>query len=44
MTVVRNEFERGENSPQRVLMQRVFFYGLRMAQLRQIHNRQSCRY
>ena len=24
MTVVRNEFERGENSPQRVLMQRVF--------------------
>lgn len=24
MTVVRNEFERGENSPQRVLMQRIF--------------------
>lgn len=24
MTVVRNEFERGENSPERVLMQRVF--------------------
>ncbi|MEJ7592567.1 MAG: pitrilysin family protein [Planctomycetaceae bacterium] len=24
MTVVRNEFERGENNPQRVLMQRVF--------------------
>ncbi len=23
MTVVRNEFERGENSPQRVLMQRM---------------------
>ena len=23
MTVVRNEFERGENSPQRVLMQRI---------------------
>ncbi len=44
MTVVRNEFERGENSPQRVLMQASFFDGLRMAQLRQVHDRQSCRH
>ncbi len=27
MTVVRNEFERGENSPQRVLMQRIMAAG-----------------
>ena len=36
MTVVRNEFERGENSPSRVLMQTNAIGSLRLAQLRPI--------
>ena len=37
MTVVRNEFESGENSPTRVLFERVLARGVRLAQLRQVH-------
>ena len=40
MTVVRNEFERGENNPASILNQRIYAGGLRMAQLRQVHHRQ----
>ena len=35
MTVVRNEFESGENNPQRVLWGRLQASGVRLAQLRQ---------
>ena len=39
MTVVRNEFERGENSPQSILRERVDVDGLPLAQLRQVDDR-----
>jgi zinc protease len=39
MTVVRNEFERGENSPERVLRERVEATGISVAQLRQVDHR-----
>ncbi len=41
MTIVRSEFERGENSPQRILFQRVMDRRLPVAQLRQIDDRQQ---
>ena len=44
MTVVRNEFERGENSPARVLDQAHDGRRLRMAQLRQVDDRQPQRH
>ena len=44
MTVVRNEFERGENSPGNLLNQRIDGRGLRLAQLRQVDDRQSHRH
>ena len=39
MTVVRNEFEMGENSPASVLFERVLSDGLPLAQLRQLDDR-----
>ena len=44
MTVVRNEFEQGENSPENILRQADDGGGLRVAQLRQIDYRQSQRH
>ena len=44
MTVVRNEFERGENSPQCVLSAAHRGGRLRMAQLRQVDDRQPLRH
>ena len=44
MTVVRNEFEMGENSPDRILMQRAPRNRLHLAQLRQAPHRQPLRY
>jgi zinc protease len=44
MTVVRNEFERGENSPQGCAQQTHRGRGLRMAQLRQVHHWQPQRH
>ena len=44
MTVVRNEFERGENSPHCILSQRMMAAAYRVAQLRQIHHRQPQRH
>ena len=41
MTVVRNEFESGENNPQRVLWQRMQASRLRLAQLRQVDDRRA---
>jgi len=42
--VVRNEFERGENSPQGVLGKRIEAAAFRLAQLREIPQLQSQRY
>ncbi len=44
MTVVRNEFERGENSPARILDQRMVSGCVRVAQLRQVDDRQPGRH
>ena len=44
MTVVRNEFERGENNPGSILKRADSRRGLRMAQLRQIDHRQPLRH
>ena len=44
MTVVRNEFEMGENDPENILLQRMMATAYRMAQLRQIDDRQPGRY
>ena len=40
-TVVRNEFESGENDPGSVLMERTHLDRLRLAQLRQVHHRHA---
>ena len=39
MTVVRNEFERGENSPQSILRRAGRRHGISLAQLRQVRHR-----
>ncbi len=44
MTVVRNEFERGENNPGSDPQPADLRRGLRMAQLRQVHHRQPLRH
>ncbi len=43
MTVVRNEMERGETDPVRVLIQRTLAARLRLAQLRQVDDRRAYR-
>ena len=43
MTVVRNEMEMGENSPDRILLQRDDGADVRLAQLRQRHDRRARR-
>ncbi len=44
MTVVRNEYERGENSPHQRADQAPAEHRLRLAQLRQLHHRQPLRH
>ena len=44
MTVVRNEFERGENNPFRILMQRTLALCVSLAQLRKVHHRRPLRH